>query len=91
MPLWSLNSSSRHTHCSAGEGHPGSALFFCCFFLGLCHTACDMLVPQPGIEPRPSTVRAWSPNHWTVKEFLAMSVQFSSVQSLSRVQLFAIP
>ena len=70
------NSSSHHTSCSAGEGLPASALFLC-FLFWLCHTACDMLVPQPGIEPQPSTVRAWSPNHWTVKEFLTMSVQFS--------------
>ena len=31
--------------------------------------ACGILVPQPGIEPRPSAVKAWSPNHWTAKEF----------------------
>ena len=33
------------------------------------HEACGILVPQPGIEPGPSTVRAWSPNHWTAREF----------------------
>ena len=26
------------------------------------------LVPQPGIEPPPSAVRAQSPNHWTARE-----------------------
>ena len=27
--------------------------------------ACGILVPQPGIEPAPSAVKARSPNHWT--------------------------
>ena len=31
--------------------------------------ACRILVPQPGIEPRPLAVRACSPNHWTTREF----------------------
>ena len=34
-----------------------------------CCVACGILVPRSGIEPRPSTVRAWSPNHWTAREF----------------------
>ena len=34
------------------------------------HTACGILVLQPGIEPEPSAVRAWSPNYWTSKELL---------------------
>ena len=28
-----------------------------------------ILVPQPGIEPGPSAVRAQSLNHWTTREF----------------------
>ena len=56
--------------------HPQSLLNF--FFLNSapmnffwpCHTACGILVPQPGTEPEPSAVKAWSPNHWTVREFL---------------------
>ena len=31
--------------------------------------ACEILVPQPGIKPQPFAVKAWSPNHWTTKEF----------------------
>ena len=27
------------------------------------HLACGTLVPQPGIEPGPSAVKAWSLNH----------------------------
>ena len=33
------------------------------------HMACGILVPWLGIEPRPSAVRAWHPNHWTTREF----------------------
>ena len=33
------------------------------------HMACGILVPQPGIEPVPPVVEAWSPNHWTAREF----------------------
>ena len=31
--------------------------------------AYEILVPQPGIEPRPLAVRVLSPNHWTAREF----------------------
>ena len=31
----------------------------------LYHVACGMLVPWPGIEPRPLAVKVLSPNHWT--------------------------
>lgn len=31
--------------------------------------ACGNLVPQLEIEPVPLAVKAWSPNHWTPKEF----------------------
>ena len=37
-------------------------------FWPLCE-ACGILVPWPGIKPGPSAVRAWSPSHWTVREF----------------------
>ena len=29
-----------------------------------------ILVPQPGIEPVPAAVKAWSLNHWTTREVL---------------------
>ena len=32
------------------------------------HVACGILVPQTGIESKPSMVKFWSPNHWTAKE-----------------------
>ena len=31
--------------------------------------ACKILVPLPGMEPRPPAVRVHSPNHWIVREF----------------------
>ena len=39
------------------------------FFGGEGHTTCGILVPQPGIEPAPTAVKAPSPNHWTAREF----------------------
>ena len=38
------------------------------FFFRPCHTACGILIPQPGIEPVPLPVEARSPNHWTARE-----------------------
>ena len=52
--------------------HQGSPLFLKFIFIYLfwpCCTACGILVPQPGIEPWPSAVRAQSSNHWTAREF----------------------
>ena len=37
-------------------------------FFWLSHATCRILIPQPGIEPRPSAVEVWSPNHWTASE-----------------------
>ena len=38
-------------------------------FFWLCRVACGILVPRPGIEPRPMAVKALSPNRWTTREF----------------------
>ena len=35
----------------------------------LCHVACGILFPQPGIKPRPLAVKVQSPNHWTDRKF----------------------
>ena len=37
-------------------------------FSPLC-MACGILVPRPGIKFEPEAVKAWSPNHWTTREF----------------------
>ena len=44
--------------------------FFCCSLWCLV----GILVPWPGIEPATSAVRAWSPNHWTSREFPSLSI-----------------
>ena len=36
--------------------------------------ACEILVPQPGIEPMLSVVKGQSPNHWTTRELSKMQV-----------------
>ena len=45
------------------------ARLFCFFFFRPSHAARGILVPWPGIEPRPLAVKARSPNHWTAREF----------------------
>ena len=42
-----------------------------CIFLVKYYQACGILVPSPGIKPRPPTVEVWSPNHWTTKDVSA--------------------
>ena len=38
------------------------------FIFWWCHTACGILLHQPGIKPMPPALEAWSLNHWTTKE-----------------------
>ena len=38
-------------------------------FVWLCPVACGILVLWSGIEPGPSAVSVWSPNHWAAREF----------------------
>lgn len=52
------------------NGGAVSILFY--FLATLCYL--QDLVPQPGIEPEPSAVKAPSPNHWTVGEGSPASV-----------------
>ena len=41
----------------------------CNFFVfWLCHVACGILVPPPGLKPEPPAVVVWSLNHWTARE-----------------------
>ena len=63
--------------------HPSALLFF---FFWPCHTACRILVPQPGIKPVPLAVEAQSPNYWITRED-----PFHSVQSLNHVRFFRTP
>ena len=46
------------------DGFGSYFLFFSFFFFfWLCHVACGILVPQPGIEPMPPAVEEQSLNH----------------------------
>ena len=36
---------------------------------------CDILVPQPVIEPMSAAVEALHPNHWTAREYLKFNIQ----------------
>ena len=46
-----------------------------CLFWPCC-TACGLLVPRPGIEPRLLAVTARRPNHWNTREFPPLSFFF---------------
>jgi len=50
---------------------------FMYLFLPHC-TTCEILVPQPGIEPRPLSVRARNLNHWTAEDFTVIIINNSS-------------
>ena len=40
----------------------------CIYFLAVPYSTCGILVSQPGIQPTPPALEAWSPNHWTTRE-----------------------
>ena len=52
-------------------------------YLLLGHAACEILVTQPGIEPVPPALGAWSLNHWTARE--VPSLKNSNTISVSAV------
>ena len=54
------------------------------FIYWLCRVAYEILVPRPGIEPRSQQLRAWSPNHWTAREFPTQPI-FEPVSNLLRI------
>ena len=39
------------------------------FFFWLCHMSCMIWAPWPGIQPMSAAGEAWSPSHWTTREF----------------------
>ena len=50
---------------------PRSTVELCLFFFFSfwpCYVAFGILVPHLGIDPRPSAVEAWNPNHWSSRE-----------------------
>ena len=40
------------------------------------HLACEILVPQPGIELLPPAVKAQSLNHWTTSEVPPCALEY---------------
>ena len=65
-PLWIIT--IKHLTAPSRSGLTG---FFCvCLFNIPHHTACGILVLQPGIEPAPPAWVAQSLNHWTTREGL---------------------
>ena len=44
------------------------------FCFGPHHRVCGTLVSRSGIEPKPTSVKAQSPNHWTAREVPAMTL-----------------
>ena len=64
---------------------PNQSLICSCFSYLLfggrpCYSTHGILVPQPGMEPMPPAVEAWSLNHWTFREVLFF---FSNLNALS--------
>ena len=51
-----------------GEGGMTEATLFIIIIIIIILAVCRILVPQPGIEPGPSAVKART-NHWTTREF----------------------
>ena len=47
------------------------------FIFWPCHEAGGILVPWPGIESGHPAVKAWSPNHWTAREFPEMEMNLA--------------
>lgn len=45
---------------------------------------CQILVPPPGIEPKPSAWKVWNPNHWTTREFLHLITSKSNWDPLGQ-------
>ena len=43
-------------------------LFIYLFIFWSCHAACEILVPQPGIELMSPVLKAWSLKHWMIRE-----------------------
>ena len=63
---WNREKHSNTNLAISFSGNCQSPFFF---FFRPYPVACRILVPWPGIEPRSSTVKVWSSNHWSTREF----------------------
>ena len=62
---------------------------FFSFFFG--HVAYGILVPRPGIEPRPSAMKVRSANHWTAREFPSKSIFKEASRNLINLSMVIKP
>ena len=87
--MWNLISPSRDWTCTrfqrrslnhwiAREVPNGGLRFLKKFWLY--HAVWEILAPQPETEPMTPAVEAWSPNHWTTREFSPLMVRFQGPQ-----------
>ena len=53
-------------------------------YFWLCHVACGMLVPWPGVEPMPPAFEAWCHNYCMAREILVLGFGLSKVHDLSQ-------
>ena len=72
------NEHIQHLKCQRRNSHPVLSIFILFIYLFIYlfwphRVACRILVLRPGTEPGSSAVKAPSPNHWTVREFLRNS------------------
>ena len=62
-------------------------LFFFVFVFFFDCKANEILVPLTGIEPKPSVVRALSPNHWPIRKFLIITEGQSRIETTVQIAL----
>jgi len=68
-PLW-FSRAGFTRHVVLQKGLPSVFMFWGGFFSFWPHyLVCEFLIPQPGIKPKPSILKAQSANHWTAGEF----------------------
>ena len=60
-------------------------VLFCFLFFVFDCKANEILVPLTGIEPKPSAVRALSPNHWPTRKFLTITEGQSRIETTVKI------
>ena len=77
---------------SSPQGYPApkKCPLTVCLFVWLCHMACGILVPRPGIEPTPLALHACSLNHWTAREVLPTDCLILEVERAVRLYIYVL-
>ena len=65
-PVWQPLAACSYQALEMWLVHLKSFILFFCLFFG--HTACGILVPQPGTKPVSPALGEQSLNHWTARE-----------------------